>query len=82
MSGLTVRQRQVLRMVAAGYTSAQIGSRLGIHRNTVDRHLGEIYRQIGARDRGNAVALAIYHGHITLADLAAIADNHPREAAA
>lgn len=83
MRGLTVRQRQVLLLAAAGHTSEQAGRRLGIHRQTVDRHLGEAYRLLGAHDRTHAVVLAIYHGHITLADLTAIATaNQSREQAA
>lgn len=73
MRGLTVRQRQVLLLAAAGYTSEQAGRQLGIRRSTVDRHLSEVYRLLDARDRAHAVVLAIYHGHITLADLAVIA---------
>lgn len=74
MRRLTARQREVLRLAAAGYTSAQAGHRLGIHRNTVDRHLGEIYKTLGAHDRAHAVALAIWRGDISLEDLAAIAN--------
>jgi DNA-binding CsgD family transcriptional regulator len=70
---LTVRQRQVLNLVAAGHTSAQIGRQFGIAGPSVQRHLHEIYQQLGAHDRAHAVALAIHHGHITLAELAAIA---------
>lgn len=82
MRGLTVRQRQVLLLAAAGCTSEQAGRRLGIHRNTVDRHLGEAYRLLDARDRTHAVVLAIYHGHITLADITAIATSQRQEQAA
>jgi DNA-binding CsgD family transcriptional regulator len=70
---LTLRQRQVLNLVAAGHTSAQIGRQFGIAGPSVQRHLHEIYRQLGAHDRAHAVALAIHHGHITLAELARIA---------
>lgn len=84
MKPLTRRQKEILRMVASGHTSGQTGHRLGISRGTVDRHLHTIYRQLGAHDRTHAVAIAIYHGHITLPELAAIADTHdqPREHAA
>lgn len=83
MRGLTVRQRQALLLAAAGNTNAGIAARLGIHPDTVNRHLSEAYRQLGARDRTHAVVLAIYHGHITLADLTAIATaNRTQEAAA
>lgn len=82
MKGLTVRQRQVLLLAASGYTSEQAGRRLGIRRTTVDRHLGETYRLLDARDRTHAVVLAIYHGHITIADLTTIATAHTRKEAA
>ncbi|MGW9397295.1 LuxR C-terminal-related transcriptional regulator [Streptomyces sp. NPDC055642] len=82
MTRLTRRQKEVLRMVAAGCTSGQAGHRLGVSRGTIDRHLTTIYRQLGAHDRAHAVALAIYHGHITLPELAAIADTHRQERAA
>lgn len=70
---LTARQRQILLLAAAGHTNAQISRSLGIGPTTVQRHLTEAYRALGANDRANAVALAIHHGHITLAELADIA---------
>lgn len=73
MRTLTARQREVLLLAAAGCTAAQTGHRLGIHVTTVARHLAEVYKTLGAQDRAHAVALAIFHGHITLAELAAIA---------
>lgn len=73
MRALTARQRQVLLHVAAGYTSIQSGRLLGIDATTVAKHLAGAYQFLGANDRAHAVALAIYHGHITLAELAAIA---------
>lgn len=86
---LTARQREVLALVAAGRTAMQIGRTLGIEHTTVNRHLAEIYRALGAHDRAHAVALAIWSGDITLADLATIgqADNRrlaavPKETAA
>lgn len=73
MKALTVRQREVLLLVASGCTGEQIGRRLGVRSTTVTRHLTETYRSLGAQDRAHAVALAIHHGHITLAELAHIA---------
>lgn len=74
MRALTDRQRQVLRLVAAGHTNKQIGRRLNTVESTINRHLHEIYKRMGVNDRAHAVTLAIYHGEITLADLAAIAE--------
>ena len=69
MSRLTPRRRQVLLLVANGHTNTAIGLRLGIHRTTVDRHLAEIFRVLGARDRANAVAIGLWMGEITLAGI-------------
>ncbi|WP_392971088.1 response regulator transcription factor [Streptomyces sp. LN245] len=73
MKTLTARQREVLLLVAAGCTGDQIGKQLGVRSTTVTRHLTGVYRYLGAQDRAHAVALAIHHGHITLAELARIA---------
>lgn len=70
---LSARQREVLRLTAAGYSSTQIARQLGIQRATVSHHLADTYKLLGANERAHAVALAIHHGHITLAELATIA---------
>ena len=43
---LTSRQRQLLELVAAGYTNAQIARRLDIAEGTVRKHLENIYRRL------------------------------------
>ena len=73
---LTARQRQVLTHVANGRTNAQIGSRLGLSPFTINRHLAEIFHALGARDRANAVALALLSGDLTRDDI------HPPQRAA
>lgn len=74
---MTGRRREVVLLAAHGHTNHQIGQHLGIAPTTVQRHLTEAYRQLGAHDRAHAVALAIHHGHITLAELADIARTSP-----
>ena len=74
MKTLTVHRRRILALVANGHTNAQIGRQLGIHERTVNRHLAEIFHALGARDRANAVAIALVTGqlapqHIHLPDL-------------
>jgi LuxR family transcriptional regulator of spore coat protein len=64
MSSLTRRQREVLALAANGNTNAQIGQRLGIVRCTVDRHLACAYEALGARDRAQAVAIALAVGEL------------------
>lgn len=67
---LTRRQREVLTYVANGHTNAQIGTLLGLHPRTVNRHLADTYKTLGARDRANAVALALLAGDLTHDDIA------------
>lgn len=69
MRALTGRERRVMVLVARGNTNATIGRLIGLHPTTVNRHLANIYRALGARDRANAVALALWHGEIGLDEL-------------
>lgn len=62
MTAITPRQRQVVVLAANGYSNTQIGERLGISRHTVDRHLTNIYLELGVRDRAQAVAILTVTG--------------------
>jgi DNA-binding CsgD family transcriptional regulator/pimeloyl-ACP methyl ester carboxylesterase len=55
---LTPRETEVLRLLATGDSNSEIGRRLGIAVHTVERHLANLYRKIGARGRADAVAYA------------------------
>ena len=46
---LTFRQREVLRLVGEGYTSAQIAEQLEISPRTVDMHRRHALRKLGLR---------------------------------
>jgi DNA-binding NarL/FixJ family response regulator len=59
---LSTREREVLRMVASGYTSAEIGSRLMISAMTVNTHIKNIYRKLQVRTRAQAVRFASLRG--------------------
>ena len=61
-SSLSPREIEVLRRIAAGDTNAEIGGRLGISENTVERHATNLYRKIDVRGRAEATAYAIRHG--------------------
>lgn len=54
---LTARQRQLMSLVARGYTNTQAGRTLGISAQTVRTHLQQIYARMGVNSRGEAVAL-------------------------
>jgi predicted ATPase/DNA-binding CsgD family transcriptional regulator len=51
-------QREVVRLVADGFTNAQIGERLFISPNTVKKHLSTVYAKVGADGRAELAAEA------------------------
>lgn len=55
---LTERERQVLDLLAEGYTAARIGRELGTSPRTVEVHLRRIYGKLDATDRLTAVLRA------------------------
>src|SRR4051812_49301355 len=60
--GLTPREVQVLRHIAAGATNKEIAGTLSLAVSTVERHLVNLYTKIGARGRADAIAYALRHG--------------------
>ncbi|PIF26359.1 LuxR family two component transcriptional regulator [Acidovorax sp. 56] len=59
---LSAREKEILRMVASGYTSIEVGSRLFISSMTVNTHLRNIYRKLQVRTRAQAVRFASLRG--------------------
>jgi ATP/maltotriose-dependent transcriptional regulator MalT len=57
--GLTGRELQVLRLVAAGETNHAIASALHLADKTVDRHVSNIYAKLGVSSRAAATAYAL-----------------------
>jgi DNA-binding CsgD family transcriptional regulator len=55
---LTPRQWELLRLVAAGFTNAQIADQLGVAEGTVRIHLGNIYERLHVSSRTAAVTRA------------------------
>ena len=60
--GLSRREREVLQLLAAGESNRQIARRLGLSTHTVERHVANLYRKIGARGRADATAYALRNG--------------------
>ena len=54
---LTLRQKQILRVVAYGWTNRAIASHLNVSEETVKTHLANIFRELGVRSRTEAVYL-------------------------
>ena len=57
LDALTVRERELLTALAAGWTNLQIAARIGISRNTVKYHLKNLYDKLDVNNRAMAVAL-------------------------
>jgi DNA-binding CsgD family transcriptional regulator len=55
LSGLTMRQRQLLELVGQGCTNHQVARRLGVSEGTVRTHLNNIYSRLGVASRTAAV---------------------------
>jgi DNA-binding NarL/FixJ family response regulator len=58
---LTVREQEILALVARGESSPAIARNLGLAENTVKTHLANVYRKTGARNRVQATRF--YLGH-------------------
>jgi DNA-binding CsgD family transcriptional regulator len=60
--GLTARESEVLRLIAAGCTSQEIADRLVVSIHTVERHITHVYQKLGVRGRAEAIAFAFTQG--------------------
>jgi DNA-binding CsgD family transcriptional regulator len=59
--GLTARELEVLRLVAAGKTNRAIATSLVLAEKTVDRHVTNLYAKLGVSSRAAATAYAYQH---------------------
>ncbi len=60
--GLTPREIDVLRLVAAGHTNPEIANKLVISIRTVETHRAAIHRKLNTASRAEVVAFARDHG--------------------
>jgi LuxR family transcriptional regulator, quorum-sensing system regulator BjaR1 len=56
---LTPREREVLGWVARGKSAWEIGAILNIAKRTVDEHVANAIRKLGAANRIQAIAIAV-----------------------
>jgi DNA-binding NarL/FixJ family response regulator len=59
--GLTEREVEVLRLIAAGKSNSHIATELFLSVKTVSRHLSNIFTKIGVTSRTAATAFAFEH---------------------
>jgi DNA-binding NarL/FixJ family response regulator len=60
--GLTVREVEILRLLATGMANKQIAYRLKISEKTVRNHVSNMYEKLGIYDRSQAVLYAVRKG--------------------
>jgi two-component system, NarL family, response regulator DegU len=63
---ISAREEEVLQLVADGYGTNEIAERLYISQKTVKNHLASIYEKLNARDRTQAVLMAVKMGIVKL----------------
>ena len=60
--GLTPRETEVLRLIAASLSNREIARRLVVSEGTVKTHINNVFGKLGVADRAAAVGLAYRHG--------------------
>jgi DNA-binding CsgD family transcriptional regulator len=61
-AGLTAREAEVLRLLAAGRSDPEIAAELFLSPRTVQWHVGNLLRKLGLRSRAAVAAHAARHG--------------------
>jgi two-component system response regulator NreC len=71
LARLSAREREVLALTAEGYSSAEIGTRLGISGKTVETYRERLMDKLGLHHRSELVRLALREGLLTASPAAA-----------
>jgi two-component system, NarL family, response regulator NreC len=61
-SELTNRERQVMRLIAAGHRTREIAQLLSLSHKTIEKHRTSLMRKLGLRNASAVAAYAIAHG--------------------
>ena len=61
LAGLTVRQREVLQLLAEGHTAKEISSILDLSRRTVEYHKYHLMEVLGLHNSAELIQFAVQH---------------------
>jgi DNA-binding NarL/FixJ family response regulator len=61
LDALTAREREVLELIGAGKTNAEIAAELCVSEGTVKTHINHVFTKLNLRDRAAAVVFAFDH---------------------
>ena len=66
MQKLTEREINILKLIMQGYANSQISKKIFISIHTVKAHIGSIIRKLDAKNRTNAVYIALKNNLLDL----------------
>jgi len=66
INSLSQREREILKLVADGHSSAEIGSMLHLSPKTVDTYRSRMMQKLHVTDLAGVIKLAIQHGLTSL----------------
>lgn len=64
IAGLTPREIEVLRLIAAGHTAKEAARKLEISPKTADNHIQSLYLKSGVKTRAGAALFALERGMV------------------
>ena len=65
---LTPREREVVNLIARGYTYREAAVRLGVAVKTLERHMGNIFEKLSIASRHDLTVIAYDEGYVTRDD--------------
>ena len=63
---LSDREREVMKLIAAGYRTREIAEQLSLSHKTIEKHRSNLMRKLGLRSATAVAAYAIANGYVVL----------------
>lgn len=76
---LTAREKQVVVLVAAGYTNRDIAQEFGVSEQTIKHHIANIFDKLGVSNRLELLLFALHHRLIDCVPAASELHRTPRK---